>query len=231
MKRSKLYRSRLAAIVPGKQYLLEDAVKCLKAMPKAKFDETVEIAFRLGIDAKQSDQTVRGAIVLPKGSGKTVRVAVVAEGDAAKAARDAGADFVGYEDLVKKIQDGWMDFDTLIATSAAMKLVRTLARQLGPRGLMPHPKNGTVTDDTATVVREAKLGRVQYRSDKAGVVHAPAGKLSFSEADLAENLHALVDAIRRARPAAAKGTFFMSVTLSATMSPGVPVDARPLAKV
>jgi large subunit ribosomal protein L1 len=228
--RSKLYRSRLAALVPNKHYALEDAVKCLKGMPKAKFDESVEVAFRLGIDAKQSDQAIRGAIVLPQGTGKTVRVVVAAEGNAAQVARDAGADFVGYEDLVKKIQEGWMDFDVMIATPAAMKLIRTLGRQLGPRGLMPNPKTGTVTDDVASAVREAKAGRVEYRSDKAGVVHVLAGKLSFSEAALLENLHAAVEAIRRARPSAAKGVYMQSVTICATMSPGVRVDVRSLAK-
>lgn len=229
--KSKLYRSRLAAISAEKQYSLEEAVKCLKSMPTAKFDETVEVAFRLGIDARQSDQNIRGAIVLPKGTGKSLKVVVAAEGDAAAAAKEAGADFVGYEDLVQKIQGGWLDFDVLIATPATMKSIRTLGRQLGPRGLMPNPKTGTVTDDVATAVKEAKAGRVEYRNDKAGVVHVVAGKLSFTEEALIENINAIADVIRRARPAASKGTYMLGVSLCATMSPGIRMDVRSFAKV
>jgi large subunit ribosomal protein L1 len=230
MKKSKLYRSRLAVINPIEQYPIEDALKHLKTMPKAKFNETVEIAFCLGIDARQSDQAIRGALVLPKGTGKSVRVIVAAEGDAAEAAREAGADVVGSDDLIEKIKGGWLDFDVMIATPAAMKDVRTLGRQLGPRGLMPNPKTGTVTDNVAVAVKQAKAGRVEYRSDKGGVVHVPAGKLSFSEEDLLENLLAISDAIRRARPSAAKGTYMKSATICATMSPGIRIDIRSLAK-
>jgi large subunit ribosomal protein L1 len=230
MKRSKLYRSRQAAISADQQYTIEEAVKCLKGMPVAKFDETVELAFSLGIDPRQSDQAIRGAFVLPKGTGKAVQVIVAAEGDAAQAARDAGADVVGSDDLVAKIKGGWLDFDVMIATPAAMKIVRTLGRQLGPRGLMPNPKTGTVTDDVAVAVKEAKAGRVEYRSDRGGVVHIPAGKLSFSEEDLLENVLAIFDVIHRARPGSAKGTYIKSATICATMSPGVRIDARSLAK-
>jgi large subunit ribosomal protein L1 len=209
---------------------LEDSLKVLKEMPVAKFDETVEISFRLGIDPRQSDQVVRGALVLPKGTGKTTRVAVVASGDAAEQAKAAGADFVGFEELVERIKSGWLDFDVLIATPDAMKLVRTLGRFLGPRGLMPNPKTGTVTDNTGDAVGEAKAGRVEYRCDRGGCVHVPLGKLSFAVEDLLENANAVIHQVVRARPSSSKGVYIQTVTVCATMSPGVRVDVKSVAK-
>ncbi|MBQ4479280.1 MAG: 50S ribosomal protein L1 [Victivallales bacterium] len=225
-KRSKLYRSRCEGLDRSKNYAFEEGIKLLQAMPKAKFDETVEVAFTLGIDPKQSDQIVRGALVMPRGTGKTQRVVVVADGDAAEAAKAAGADEVGHQELLQKMKGGWLDFDVLIATPAAMKDVRTLGRVLGPRGLMPNPKTGTVTDDTATAVKEAKAGRVEYRCDKAGCVMMPIGKLSFAADALADNLHAAFAAILRARPAAVKGVYMRAATICATMSPGIPLDVN-----
>lgn len=230
MKRSKLYRARMAMVDRQTALPLDESLKVLKQMPVAKFDETVEISFRLGIDPRQSDQVVRGAMVLPKGTGKTVRVVVVADGDAAQQAKDAGADEVGFEDVVSRIRDGWLDFDVVIATPAAMKVVRTLGRVLGPRGLMPNPKTGTVTDDVAAAVQEAKAGRVEYRCDRGGCVHVPVGKLSFSLEDLLANADAVAQQIVRARPSSAKGIYVQTITVCATMSPGVRVDVKSLAK-
>jgi len=230
MKRSKLYRARLSSVDRQSRYALPEAVKVLKGMPTPKFDETVEIAFRLGIDPRQSDQVVRGAIVLPKGTGKKVRVAVVAQGDAAQKARDAGADVVGFEDILERIKGGWLEFDVLIATPDAMKVVRTLGRVLGPRGLMPNPKTGTVTDDPGTAVTESKGGRVEYRCDRAGCVHMPVGKLSFAPEDLVLNAEAAIQAVLRARPATAKGTYVLSATICATMSPGIRLDLKDTVK-
>ena len=231
MKRSKLYRSRLEKVDRTKFYSLEEAVEVLKSMPSStKFDETVELSFRLGIDPKQSDQMVRGAMVLPQGTGKEQRVVVVAEGEFALRAKEAGADEVGYEELIQRMKGGWLDFDVLIATPAAMKEVRTLGRVLGPRGLMPNPKTGTVTEDVATAVKEAKAGRVEYRCDRGGCIHVPAGKLSFSSDRILENLKAVLGTILRARPAAAKGVYLKSWTLSSTMSPGIRLDAKVGAK-
>jgi len=226
MKRSKLYRARTQAFDRQTLYSLEEGVNLLKKMPLAKFDETVELAFRLGIDPRQADQIVRGAMVLPRGIGKTQRVVVIADGEAAAAAKAAGADEVGYDELLQKIKGGWLDFDVLIATPAAMKEVRTLGRVLGPRGLMPNPKTGTVTDDTETAVKEAKAGRVEYRCDRAGCVMMPVGKLSFAADALLENINFATAAIIRARPSSAKGIFHQSMTLSATMSPGIRLDVK-----
>jgi len=230
MKRSKLYRARLALVDRQTTLPLDDALKVLKRMPVAKFDETVEISFRLGIDPRQSDQIVRGAMVLPKGTGKTQRVAVVAAGEAAEAAKAAGADEVGFEELVERIKGGYLDFDVLIATPEAMKVVRTLGRVLGPRGLMPNPKTGTVTDDVATAVSESKGGRVEYRCDRGGCVHVPVGKLSFPPEDLLVNAEAVSQQILRARPSGAKGIYVQTVTVCATMSPGVRVDVKSVVK-
>ena len=224
--RSKLYRSRCEGLDRSRTYAFAEGVKLLKAMPKAKFDETVELSFNLGIDPRQSDQIVRGALVMPRGTGKSQRVVVVADGPAAEAARAAGADEVGNAELLQKIKGGWLEFDVLIATPAAMKDVRTLGRVLGPRGLMPNPKTGTVTDDTATAVKEAKAGRVEYRCDKGGCVQMPIGKLSFEADAILENLRAAFNTILRARPAAAKGQYVRSVTVSATMSPGIPLEIK-----
>lgn len=231
MKRSKLYKSRLASYDRGVSHSIEDAIKIIQAMPKPKFDETIDVAFKLGIDTRQSDQNVRGAVTLPNGTGKTVKVVVVAVGAAAEAAKAAGADEVGNEDIIEKIKGGWTGFDVLIATPDAMKDVRTLGRVLGPRGLMPNPKTGTVTDDTATAVRESKAGRVEFRADKGGVAHMPLGKLSFESNKLLENAQTAINAIVKARPAAAKGFYVLSCTLSATMSPGVKIDLKDILKV
>ncbi|MFO7821202.1 MAG: 50S ribosomal protein L1 [Lentisphaeria bacterium] len=225
-KKSKMYRERLASFDRQSRYTLDDALTKLKEMPERNFDETVELALRLGVDPRQSDQAVRGAVALPQGTGKTVRVAVVASGDAAQAAQDAGADEVGFEDLIKKIEGGWMEFDSLIATPAAMQKLRPLGRVLGPRGLMPNPKTGTLTDDTAEAVKAAKAGRVEYRADRGGCVHAPVGKKSFEASALKENVMTVIQAVQAAKPDGLKGIYFQSATVSLTMSPGVRVDIR-----
>jgi large subunit ribosomal protein L1 len=215
-------------MVDGKKlYPLKEAVAVLKQFPKAKFDETVELAFNLGVDPKQSDQMVRGTVPLPHGSGKVVRVLVFAKpGAAAEAARAAGAEYVGFEDLIKKCQEGWADFDVAIATPEAMTEVRKLGKVLGPRGLMPNPKTGTVTEDTARAVKEVKAGRVEFKVDKAGNVHVPVGKLSFAPEHIEENARAVIDAVVKARPASVRGQYIRSCTLSATMSPPVRLDLR-----
>ncbi len=233
MKRSKLYRERCKALdgKPEGGYQLKDAIAALKKMPTAKFDETVELALRLGIDPRQSDQMVRGALVLPKGTGKSVRVVVIAAGDAGQAARDAGADAVGTDDLIEKIQGGWLDFDVLIATPDAMQKLRTLGKVLGPRGLMPNPKTGTVTNDTGAAVRQAKAGRIEYRSDRGGCVHVPVGKTSFPAADLEVNIDAVFQTIQRVRPASVKGSFVLGAFMSSTMSPGIRINLKDIVKV
>jgi large subunit ribosomal protein L1 len=228
---SKRYDTAAGQIVPERQYSLDEAIGVLKAMPGAKFDESVDLSFRLGVDPKHADQMVRGAVVLPHGIGKTVRVAVFAKGEKDREAREAGADTVGAEDLVERVQGGWMDFDTAIATPDLMGQVGRLGKVLGPRGLMPNPKLGTVTFDVSRAVREAKAGKIEFRVDKAGNVHTPVGKRSFSEANLRDNAMALIEAIVRAKPAAAKGTYLRSLTVSSTMSPGVPVDAVAIANL
>jgi len=210
-----------------KAYPLKDAVGILVKFPKAKFNETIELAFRLGVDPKQSDQMVRGTVALPHGSGKAVRVLVFAKpGPAAEAAKTAGAEHVGYDDLIKKCNEGWADFDVAVATPEAMAEVRKLGKVLGPRGLMPNPKTGTVTEDTAKAVKEVKAGRVEFKIDKAANVHVPVGKLSFSPEQIAENAHAVVEAILKAKPAGARGVYVQRCTLSATMSPPVALDLK-----
>lgn len=213
----------------AKEYSVEDAMEVLKKLPSAKFDETVDLSLRLGVDPKHADQMVRGAVVLPHGIGKTVRVAVFAKGDKEREAREAGADVVGAEDLVEKIQGGWLEFDSAIATPDLMGQVGKLGKTLGPRGLMPNPKLGTVTFDVARAVREAKAGKVEFRVDKAGNVHVPVGKRAFPQEHLAANALALLEALVRAKPAASKGTYLRSVTLSSTMGPGIKVDPQRLA--
>jgi large subunit ribosomal protein L1 len=200
-------------------------------MPGAKFDESVDLTFRLGVDPKHADQMVRGAVVLPHGIGKTVRVAVFAKGEKEREAREAGADVIGAEDLVERVQGGWMDFDTAIATPDLMGQVGRLGKVLGPRGLMPNPKLGTVTFDVSRAVREAKAGKIEFRVDKAGNIHTPVGKRSFNEQQLRDNAMALIEAIVRAKPSASKGTYLRSLTVSSTMSPGVPVDALAIANM
>src|SRR6266850_1806209 len=228
---TKRIKATEALIDRAKPYSVEEAMDIVKKAPAAKFDETVDLSIRLGVDPKHADQMVRGAIVLPHGIGKTVRVAVFAKGEKEREAREAGADVVGAEDLVEKVQGGFMDFDSTIATPDLMGQVGRLGKVLGPRGLMPNPKMGTVTFDVARAVREAKAGKVEFRVDKAGNVHTPIGKHSFSLEHLQANGMALIEAIVRAKPAAAKGTYLRSLTVSTTMGPGVPVDALAVANL
>jgi large subunit ribosomal protein L1 len=225
--RSKRYRAAAEQVDRSKAYNLADAVATLKKFPPPKFDQTVTVSIRLGVDPKQSDQMVRGTCPLPHGSGKTVRVLVFAEGQAAKAAQEAGAEYVGFKDLIQKVQEGFQDFDVAVATPAAMAEVRKLGKVLGPRGLMPNPKTGTVTEDTAKAIQEVKAGRVEFKLDKNGNVAVPVGKFSFDEKALVENGTAVIDAVVKARPATAKGRFLEGLTLSATMSPGIPLDPSP----
>jgi len=226
---SKRYRKAAELVDAKKAYPLKAAVEVLASFPKAKFNETIDLAFRLGVDPKQSDQMVRGTVSLPHGSGKVVRVLVFAKpGAAADAAKAAGAEYVGYEDLIKKCQEGWADFDVAVATTEAMAEVRKLGKVLGPRGLMPNPKTGTVTDDTARAVRELKAGRVEFKIDKAGNVHVPIGKASFTPVQIEENARAVIDAVLKARPQSLRGQYIHSCTLSATMSPPVRVDLKEL---
>ena len=221
----KKYREAAKTIDRDKRYSLDEAIKIVAGNKVAKFDETVEMAVRLNVDPRQADQNVRGTVVLPNGTGKVHRVLVLAKGEKEKEARDAGADFVGGEDLIKKIQEeNWLDFDRVIATPDIMGLVGRIGKILGPRGLMPNPKVGTVACDIAKAVAEVKAGKVDYRVDKAGVVHAPIGKLSFGEQKLLENAHSLLAAIVRAKPASAKGNYVRNVAVSSTMGPGVKID-------
>jgi large subunit ribosomal protein L1 len=224
----KKYTALKAKVDPKKVYEVADAISFLKTNKFAKFDETAEIAFRLGVDPTQSDQTVRGTVSLPNGTGKKVRVLVFATGPAADAARAAGADHVGFEDLVAKVAGGWTDVDIMIATPETMKEVRKLGKVLGPRGLMPNPKTGTVTEDTATAVKQFQAGRVEFRMDKNGNVQVPFGKLSFTVESLAQNSQAIIDAVLHSKPAAAKGTFIRRCTISSTMGPGLHVNVRDL---
>ena len=207
-----------------KLYEVKDGLSLVKETAKAKFDESIDVSVNLGIDAKKSDQLVRGALVLPNGTGKTKRVAVLAQGDAAAAAKKAGADIVGYDDLVDSIKKGDLNFDVLIATPDSMKVIGALGQILGPKGLMPNPKVGTVTNDTAKAVQDAKGGQVQYRTDKAGIIHCTIGKASFSVDQLQGNLAALVDAINKAKPTGAKGIFIRKVSVSSTMGVGIRLD-------
>jgi large subunit ribosomal protein L1 len=224
---SKRYKKALEVVDGKKAYPLKDAVGVLAKFPKAKFNETIDLAFRLGVDPKQSDQMVRGTVPLPHGSGKIVRVLVFAKsGAAADAARAAGAEFVGFEDMIAKCQGGWADFDVAVATPEAMAEVRKLGKVLGPRGLMPNPKTGTVTDDTAKAVKEVKAGRVEFKVDKAGNVHVGIGKVSFPANQIEENARAVIEAVFKARPNSLKGTYVHTCTLSATMSPPVRLDVR-----
>jgi len=224
---SKRYKKALELVDANKAYSLKAAVEVLAKFPKAKFNETVDLAFRLGVDPKQSDQMVRGTVPLPHGSGKTVKVLVFAKGGAAAdAAKAAGAEYVGFDDLIKKCNEGWSDFDVAIATPDAMSEVRKLGKMLGPRGLMPNPKTGTVTEDTARAVTEVKAGRVEFKIDKAGNVHVPVGKASFAPKQIEENARAVIDALAKSKPHSVKGQFIHSCTISATMSPPVRVDLK-----
>lgn len=224
---SKRYRKALELIQPERSYNLKSAIELLAKFPKAKFNETVDLSFRLGIDPRQSDQMVRGTVPLPHGSGKVVRVLVFAKpGASADAAVAAGAEFVGFDDMIKKCNEGWTDFDIAVATPEAMIEVRKLGKVLGPRGLMPNPKTGTVTDDTAKAVKEFKAGRVEFKVDKTGNLHVPVGKAGFTPTQLEENARTVVEAVLKARPATAKGIFVRTCVISATMSPGIRVDIR-----
>jgi large subunit ribosomal protein L1 len=223
-KRSKRYRAAAEMVDSMAIYSIEDAVSLVKKFPAPKFDQTVTLTFRMGVDPRQSDQMVRGTCPLPHGSGKDVRVLVFAEGEAAAEAKAAGAEHVGFEALIKEVMGGFMDFDAVIATPSAMSEVRKLGRQLGPRGLMPNPKTGTVTDDTAGAVKAVKAGRIDFKLDKNGNISVPIGKLSFDEVALVENGKAVADSITNARPATAKGVFLQKGALTATMVPGIRID-------
>ena len=211
-----------------KLYALNDALALIKELANAKFDESVDIAVQLGIDARKSDQTVRGSVVMPSGTGKTVRVAVFAQGEKAEIAKNAGADVVGFDDLAADVKAGKLDFDIVIATPDAMRVVGQLGQILGPRGLMPNPKVGTVTPDVEKAVKNAKAGQVQYRTDKAGIIHATIGRISFEVTALVENFNALLDALNKAKPASSKGQYIRKISLSSTMGPGVKVDVAAL---
>ncbi|MEW6032664.1 MAG: 50S ribosomal protein L1 [Bacillota bacterium] len=228
MKLGRSYREALAKVDREKLYEPAEAIKLVKETSRAKFDETVEVAARLGIEVKHADQMVRGTVVLPAGTGKDVRVLVFAKGEKAREAEEAGAEYVGAEDLAAKIQEGWLDFDVAVATPDMMGVVGKLGRILGPRGLMPNPKTGTVTFDIRQAVEQFKAGKIEFRADKSGIVHAPIGKVSFDEARLMDNFQALIEALAKAKPAAAKGQYFRSVVLSSTMGPGVRVNTQKL---
>jgi large subunit ribosomal protein L1 len=212
----------------GKEYSLEEAVKLVKEACYTKFDETVDLALNLGVDPKKSDQMVRGTVVLPHGMGKKVKVLVFAKGEKEKEARDAGADFVGAEDLVEKIQKGWLDFDNAVATPDIMGIVGKLGKVLGPRGLMPNPKLGTVTFDVAKAVKEIKAGKVEYKTEKAGIIHVPIGKVSFDAEKLLDNARVIIDAVVKAKPGTSKGKYLKKIAVSSTMGPGVRVDVGKL---
>jgi large subunit ribosomal protein L1 len=226
---SKRMKTVLSKVDRSKSYPVDDALKLIKENAIAKFDESVDVSVNLGIDAKKSDQTVRGSVVLPAGTGKNVRVAVFAQGDRAKAAEEAGADIVGFDDLAARIKEGFMDFDVVIASPDAMRVVGQLGQILGPRGLMPNPKVGTVAADVGLAVRNAKAGQVQYRTDKAGIVHATIGRASFTPDQLKTNLVALIDALNKAKPTGVKGIYMRKVSVSSTMGAGVRVDTAGLA--
>ena len=228
-KLSKRAQAIKAKVDRTKLYPFDAAVSLVKELATAKFNESIDVSVQLGVDAKKSDQVVRGSVVLPAGTGKTVRVAVFASGDKAEAAKAAGADIVGMEDLAERIKGGDMPFDVVIASPDTMRIVGTLGQVLGPRGLMPNPKVGTVTPDVATAVKNAKAGQVQYRTDKAGIIHATIGRKSFADADLKTNLVALLDALTKAKPASSKGVYLRKVAISSTMGAGVRVDQSSLA--
>ena len=223
-KQGKRYRAAFEKVEPGRKYTLEEGLAKVKEISFAKFDETVELTMWLGVDPRKADQLVRGTVVLPHGVGKTVRVLVIAQGEKVREAEEAGADMTGGEDVVNRIKGGWLDFDAVIATPDMMRLVGQLGKVLGPRGLMPNPKTGTVTFDVANAVRETKAGKVEYRVDKTGVIHVGIGKVSFEQNLLRENAQTLLDAVVKAKPSTAKGKYVKKVNLASTMSPGVLLD-------
>ncbi len=227
-KLSKRFQAIREKVEPGKVYPIDEALQLLKEIPHAKFTEAVDVAVNLGVDPRKSDQVVRGSTVLPHGTGKSVRVAVFAQGENAEKAKAAGADIVGFEDLAEAIKKGNLDFDVVIATPDAMRVVGQLGQILGPRGLMPNPKVGTVTPDVESAVKNAKAGQVRYRTDKAGIIHARIGNVDFDTAALKENLEALLADLKKAKPAAAKGQYMKKVSVSTTMGPGIPVDQASL---
>lgn len=231
MFRGKTYRDVVKKMEVGKLYEPLEAMNLAKELARAKFVETVEVAIRLGVDPRHSDQVVRGAVVLPHGTGKVSRVAVFAKGDKAKEAEEAGADFVGGEELAERVQQGWTDFDVAVATPDMMALVGRLGKILGPRGLMPNPKTGTVTFDVKNALAEIKAGKIEFRTEKAGIIHAPIGKVNFTAESLAENLSVLVDALVKAKPSGQKGTYVQTVTISTTMGPGIRINPTAAQKV
>ena len=228
MKRGKKYKEALGKVDRLTYYLLDDGLELLHQLPTANFDETVECAVRLGVDPRHADQMVRSTVVLPNGTGRTVRVLAFAKGENEALAKEAGADYIGAEDFVEKIQGGWLEFDVAIATPDLMKIVGRLGKILGARGLMPNPKAGTMTMDVATAVREAKAGKIEFRVDKSGNLQVPVGKRSFGKDKLKENIMVFMDAVMRAKPSAAKGTYVRSVTVSSTMGPGIKIEKTAL---
>lgn len=229
-KRSKRYQEAAKLVDSDKQYTIEQALEVLKKMPSGKGTPSIDVAFSLGVDPRQSDQMIRGTVALPHGSGKDIRVLVFAQGVAADSAKEAGAEHVGFEDLIEKVKGGFQEFDVAVATPDAMKEVRKLGRVLGPRGLMPNPKTGTVTEDTAKAVKACKAGRVEYKIDKTSNLHVLCGKVSFEISALAENVKTVIEAIKKAKPASAKGRYIKSCTLSTTFSPSVSLDVNAIAK-
>lgn len=227
-KLTKYARAVKEIIVPGKVYTVKEAIEVFKKLPQRKLRESIDLAVNLGVDPRKSDQAVRGAILLPKGTGRTVRIAAFTSAANAEAAKKAGADLVGLEDLAEQVKAGKIEFDVLLATPDAMRVVGQLGQILGPRGLMPNPKDGTVTTDIANAVRNAKIGQVRYRTDKAGVIHCTIGKLDFNAADITENLDAILGALKKAKPSTAKGVYFKKITLSTTMGPGLSLDISTL---
>src|SRR5205814_1712059 len=223
-KHGKKFTSARAQVAVDRTYTIEEAIPLVQKVKFAKFDETVELTLRLGVDPKHADQMVRGTVVLPHGRGKTKRVLAIASGEKQKEAQEAGADFVGGEEVVERINGGWTDFDAVVATPDMMRAVGRLGKVLGPRGLMPNPKTGTVSTDIAKAIKEIKAGKVEFRVDKTGIIHAPVGKTSFASGSLIENAHALVDSVVKAKPSAAKGKYLKSVTMSSTMGPGIVID-------
>ena len=228
-KKSKRYTEAAALIENGKLYSAEEAIELVKKTSNVKFDASVDVVFKLGLDTRHADQQLRGAIVLPHGTGKTKKVLVVAEGEKAQEAKDAGADIVAGKEILEDIKKGWLDFEVMIATPDMMAELGKLGRILGPKGLMPNPKAGTVTMDVANAIKEIKAGKIEYRLDKANIIHVPVGKASFTEEQLADNFQTLIDAIVKAKPAAAKGQYFRNVTITSTMGPGVKIDTTKFA--
>ena len=226
--KGKSYRARLEKVDRDRKYTLEEGLRLVRETARVKFDETVELAVRLGVDPRQADQNIRGTVLLPHGMGKTVKVLAFAKGEKEKEAQEAGADFIGSDDLVKKISEGWLEFDKAVATPDMMGAVGRIGKILGPRGLMPNPKAGTVTQEIGKAVRELKAGKLEFRVDKAGIVHIPIGKVSFPEEQLVENARAILASLVRAKPASAKGNYIRGVALSATMGPGIKVDPAQL---